>query len=190
LERIFSAGDRSADGPAVRTWGELGLKGEWAARPIHLYGFTVDNDKAQIFRRLVFRKGEEWSPALRTFGNEGGTDAGELILRSVASDPDAIGISNIHYATAAVRALAIAPATDAAAVAPTRDNVASRHYPLTRAVYMVTDAAPRHPLSPAVREFLRYVLSREAQHDVAREGNYLPLPVQVALHERQRLAGR
>lgn len=185
LARIFAA-----DHP-IRTWGELGLTGDWAARPIHLYGFTVDNDKSQIFSRLIFAPGERWNPALHQFANApapAATDAGELILQSVASDPDAIGISNVHYATPAVKPLALSTPTHPAPNPPTRASVADRSYPLTRAIYMVINGGAAYPLKPAVVEFLRYVLSRQGHQAVTGEGNYLPLPPRVARSELHKLA--
>jgi phosphate transport system substrate-binding protein len=185
LERIFAASDKP-----IRTWGELGLKGNWATRPIHLYGFTVDNDKSQIFRQLLFNKAEGWNPRLRSFSNASGSsgaDAGELIVQAVANDPDAIGISNVHYATAKVKALAIATNEHATPIAPTRENVLNRTYPLTRAVYMVLNNDPRKAQSAAVVEFLRYVLSRQGQMAVMQEGNYLPLTAEVARRQLRQL---
>ena len=181
LERIFAAGDR-----AVHTWGELGLKGEWVNRPIHLYGFSIDNDKSQIFSQLIFAS-EHWNTEFHGFSNSAdGTDAGELIVQAIAKDPDAIGISNVHYATPEVKALAIAPPHQKP-IAPTPANVASRSYPLARAVYMVVDEDAAHPPSMAVVEFLRFVLSRQGQQAVVQEGNYLPLLPDVALKQLRRL---
>jgi phosphate transport system substrate-binding protein len=168
LERIFSASD------SVKTWGELGLKGEWAGRPIHLYGFAVGNDKSRVFAQLIFRPGERWNAGLHEFENAGGVDAGQRILDEM--DRDGIAISNVHYASAKVKALALGTAGHAAAIAPAKENVASRVYPLTRAVYMVFDDGA----SEAVREFLRYVLSGDGSEAVVREGNYLALPAGIA----------
>ena len=183
LERIFAASDHP-----IRTWGELGLKGEWADRPIHLYGFNIENDKSQIFAQLLFRAEERWSPTLHEFNNSIGPkakDAGELIVQAIASDPNGIGISNVHYATREVKALALSMPGIAAPVAPTLANVENRSYPLTRAIYMVVDSGATHHPSPAVAEFLRYVLSRQGRDAVTREGNYLPLPPTIALRELQ-----
>lgn len=189
LARIFAAPNPSAT--PITTWGQLGLTGAWVSRPIHLYGFDRDNDKSLIFRRLVFRHGERWSCALHEFSNAPGsnaTDAGELILRAVAADPDAIGISNIHYAPSAVRALPLSTAAHPAPVAPTRDTVAGRTYPLTRAVFMVVDPSALHTASSsATTEFLRFVLSRQGQQAVAQEGNYLPLTAGEAAAQRRQL---
>ena len=189
LERIFTANNATSSNGPIRTWGDLGLKGEWANRPVHLYGFNVDNDKSLIFSRLIFRKGERWNPALNEFANTAGpngADAGELIVQAVANDPGAIGISNVHYATPNVKALALWTSRQKVPIAPTRENVANRNYPLTRAVYMVVDNDDAHRPREAVIEFLRYVLSRQGQQAVMQEGNYLPLPAEIALrHLRQ-----
>lgn len=165
LARIFGNGPGS-----VRVWGDLGLTGAWAKRPVHLYSFAADNDKSLIFSQLVFKSGQRWSAQLKEFSNEGETDAGEKIVRAVASDQSAIGISNVHYATAGVKALPLSARTGSPAVPPTRDTVTTHAYPLTRSVYMVVDRP-----NAATLEFLRFVLSRQGAEAVSREGNYLPL---------------
>jgi len=178
LEEVF-ADTQSAN--HVATWGDLGLTSEWASRPIHLYGFTVGNDKSQIFAHLVFKHGEYWKKSLHESSNApNGTDAGQFIVSAVASDPNAIGISNIHYATSAVKALAISTVSHLTPIEPSRENVASRTYPLTRAVYIVLNTDATHPLNNAAREFLRFVLSRQGQATVEKEGNYLPLTSTIA----------
>jgi phosphate transport system substrate-binding protein len=109
-------------------------------------------------------------------------------VQAVAKDPDAIGISNVHYATPAVKALPLATPDHSVPIAPSRENVASRAYPLTRSVYMVVDPESLRK-TPAVSEFLRYVLSEQGSEAVAKEGEYLPLPPEVAARELHDLNG-
>lgn len=171
----------------IRTWGQLGLTGAWAQRPIRLYGFSRDNDKAQIFSKLVFRNNETWTAGLHEFSNApapNGDDAGKLILDAVAADPDAIAISNVHYASPAVRAVPVTAPNGNAPIAPTRQSVSNRSYPLSRAVYVVFDGKASNP---AAVEFLRFILSRQGQQAVQREGNYLPLPPKIALEQLRKL---
>ena len=189
LARIFGSSTDPADRP-LRTWGDLGLTGAWSQRPMHLYGFPIENDKAQIFSQLVFH-GRRWSCALHDYANGVGAehiDAGERILRALAQDPFGIAISNVHYANSDVRALAIGRGDGQAVVVPTRETVRSRSYPLTRAVYMVFDPRQQGVGSRLTRAFLRYVLSADGARDVLQEGNYLPLPPQVALDQLQLVA--
>jgi phosphate transport system substrate-binding protein len=190
LERIFTASNEASGNSPIRTWGDIGLRGDRAKRPIHLYGFNVDNDKAQIFSQLIFSKGERWNPALKEFSNSPGpnsADAGESIVQAVANDPDAIGISNVHYATSSVKALALSTPEQKVPVAPTRETVASRAYPLTRALYMVVNNDAGHLPSEAAIEFLHFILSRQGQEAVMQEGNYLPLTAEIALRQLRQL---
>ena len=182
LERVFGRGKRP-----VATWGELGLKGAWARRPVHLYGFEVENDKSQIFAQMVFAKGERWSCGLRESANAGSVDAGEAIVKAVAADPLAIGISNVHYAVDGVKTIAVSTSAGGSAVVASRESVGMRQYPLTRAVYMVLNADKGHPLSPATLEFMRFVLSAQGREAVVREGNYLPLTGAIAEAERKKV---
>ena len=68
-----------------------------------------------------------------------------------------------------------------------------RAYPLSRPVYLCFAPAtpggePADPkVDSKVREFLRYVLSRQGQSDVAREGDYLPLTAEVVQAQRKKL---
>jgi phosphate transport system substrate-binding protein len=185
LDRIFGY---AAGRKPVHTWGDLGLKGIWAKREIHLYGFSTENDKALIFSRIVFRESTRWNCHLLEYSNASGppaVDAGELILRGLAKDPAGIGISNIHYATQGVKVMPLSLDNEPS-VAPTRENIESRRYPLSRAVYIVFDRNAGHFANPAVLEFLRYILSSQGQEDVLHDGTYLPLTPSI-VEEQLRL---
>jgi phosphate transport system substrate-binding protein len=188
LDRIFGY---AVGRKPVRTWGNLGLKGVWAKREIHLYGFNTENDKALIFSRTVFRESTRWNCHLREYSNASGplaVDAGELILRDLAKDPAGIAISNIHYATQDAKVMPLSALDNEPSVAPTRENVQSRRYPLSRAVYIVFDREPGHVAKPVILEFLRYILSSQGQKDVSHDGTYLPLTPSI-VEEQRRLLG-
>jgi phosphate transport system substrate-binding protein len=42
-------------------------------------------------------------------------------------------------------------------------------------------------MNPMVKEFLRYILSREGQNEVQRDGKYLPLTAAVAREQLKKL---
>ncbi len=191
LRRIF--GTSSDKLKPIRTWGDLGLAGVWAHRPIHLYGFRKGNDKAQLFSRIVFGGQTEWSCSLVTFANGTGanhSDAGERIVQAIATDPDGIGISNVHYVQGQVRVIPLAENTNEPPVAPTRDTVTTRLYPLSRAVYMVIDPADGSQSGRLARTFLHYVLSAEGIADAAQQKDYLPLTPIIANAQLQILDDR
>ena len=177
LRAIFGCGDST--NKTVQTWSEFGVTGSLADKPVHVYGYKLDNAAAIFFKNTVLKE-MEWHCGIRTFANRTGQDgkridSGELILDALKADPGGIAISNPHYASPEVKALALS-FTSGKPVAPTREAVASGAYPLARAVYIFFNRDPAKSPDPRVREFLRYVLSPEGQQDVRREGAYLPLP--------------
>ena len=201
LDGIFGAEHRRAS-KNHRAWADLGLAGSWSAQPIHAYGPQIDNAAAIFFSNKVMKGSRKWNPDYAEFANRTDaagrrTDYGKLILDALALDRYGIAISNPHYAGPQVKALAVvtddesAPLAPTREVAPTRDTVLHRTYPLTRSVFIFFNRDVNHQpgsgLDPAVLEFLRYVLSADGQSQVLREGAYLPLPANIAQQELQKL---
>ncbi len=180
----------SARGPEknLRTWGQLGLTSAWADQPIHLYGPPgIFPGGQSFFQRRVLGGGDTWAEGLREFEDR------KQMMAALSRDPLGIAYTGLCYATPETKALALADHAGAPAVAPTRVTVANRSYPLARTVYIYfapdTPAGdPANPKTdPKVREFLRYVLSRQGQADVAREGDYLPLSPAIANPQLEKL---
>jgi phosphate transport system substrate-binding protein len=175
--------------PAVRTWGDLGLKGEWAARPIQRHGYEITSGLGYFFQQKVLGGAHKWNCDFQEYVNAYAPDrkllanAGDLIVKAVEQDRGAIGFCGFGHATAGVKALPLSE-NGGRFVALTRANVVNRTYPLTRTVYIFIN---RQPATPVVTEFLRYVLSRSGQSDVARQNVYLPLPADFAKEQMGRL---
>jgi phosphate transport system substrate-binding protein len=192
IDALFSL-DRRRGGKEVRRWGDLGTGGAWRDKPIHLYGLPIARGFADYVEERVFLGGHRWNPSLREFadqpGSKGGaTDGGQAMLDALAKDRYGIGYAGLVYRHPDVKPLAVAERPGGPFVQPTRDSVADRSYPLTRTITMFLNRAPGQPLDPKLKEFLRYILSREGQDIVAREGGgYLPVPPRVARQELDRL---
>jgi len=166
------------------SWAQAGISGGLGKQPVHVYGYSPDNGGGKFFRHVVLHDAQ-WNCALHAFENRqaaGGAriDAGKQIIDALTADPLGIAISNIHYATPAVKALAISEGPGSPFVPPARQEYSEGRYPLARAVYIYFHCGPTGTeCSAAVREFLRYVLSRQGQRDVNQEGGYGPLPESV-----------
>lgn len=192
LRALFAAPDTLGAQPP-RTWGDLGLGGSWRDRPIHLYGLALSRGFARFFEQRVLDGGELWRPSLREFadqkGSKGGaTDGGQRMLDAMAADPDGIGYAGLLYHNPDVRPVALAGRAGEPYVAPTRDSVMDHSYPLTRLVTMFLNRPPGKPVDPKLREFLRYVLSRQGQQAVLRDGRgYLPILAPAAARELAKL---
>jgi phosphate transport system substrate-binding protein len=74
-----------------------------------------------------------------------------------------------------VKPLALAAVDGGPYYEATKENLIQRKYPLTRFITTFINRAPGKPVDPKVKEFLRYILSREGQEAIVRDGNYLPL---------------
>jgi len=179
LEGIF--GTEHKQGPRnLRTWGDVGLTGEWADRPIQPYGWKVDEDFALFFRERVLGDSHRWNPAIKEYVHvlrADGTqyDHGQQIVDALVGDRYGIAISNVRYATPGVKTVALAGRTGEPAVLPTKKSLIAQSYPLVRIIPAFIDQPPGQPVEPAVREFLRYVLSRAGQRALIEETGYLPM---------------
>jgi phosphate transport system substrate-binding protein len=175
----------------IRSWGQLGLSGEWANQPIRLYGFDATlSNWSDLIQRVVFKGGDKWNPALQEMvrgGNKGPSDL--QIVKAVANDKYAIGFNLMRVVETepGVKVLAIAASENGPFVQPTRDTMYRRTYPLSNAVYIYIDRPPGKPISARVKEFLAYVLSREGQQSVVEDGMYLPLNPEAAREQREKL---
>ena len=191
LDAVF--GEEHRRGPRnIRTWSELGLAGEWVGRRIQPYGWQVDVDFALFFREAVLENSHRWNTDLKEFVHlprPDGTqyDHGLQILDTLAKNPAGIAISNVRYANPEVRALPLARNAGEPYYEPTKANLIAQTYPLVRIIPAVIDVAPGRPVDPKVREFLRYVLSREGQQVLVNESEYLPLSADAIRRQLEKL---
>jgi phosphate transport system substrate-binding protein len=191
LDAIFGAEHRRGPGN-IRTWGKLGLTGEWADRRIQPYGWQVDVDFALFFRETVLENSHRWNTDLKEFVHviqPDGTqyDHGRQILDALARNPTGIAISNVRYANPAVRALPLARREGEPYYEPTNANLIAQTYPLVRIIPAFFDVAPGQPVDPKVREFLRYILSREGQQALVHDSDYLPLGPDIIRRQLEKL---
>jgi phosphate transport system substrate-binding protein len=177
----------------IRTWGQLGLTGDWKDKPIRLYAYDIESEDGLHFVRSVLAESRKlnWDH-LSEFrdirGSRGDVvESGRQIVDALENDRYGLAVSSARYASPHVKAVAIASCEGAPAVEATRSSIVSRTYPLARRTYAFLNRVPGKPLDQKMQEFLRYVLSREGQRDVARAHGYLPLSPQVLDEQLRRL---
>ena len=191
LDAIFGAEHRRG-AVNIRTWGELGLRGDWANRPITPYGWALDDSFATYLQQALLRGSHEWNCALKEFSHvhlpDGSIyDHGQQILDALAGDRYGIAVSNIRYAGPDVKPLAIGANADGPFYQATEESLIDQRYPLARTLPAVIDRPPGSQLKPALREFLRYLLSRDGQRAVIEDGRYLPLSPTLMAAQRRKL---
>jgi phosphate transport system substrate-binding protein len=185
VQRIFSVTTKP-----VTTWGDMGLTGEWAQRPVHVYGFEIARGFGYYLQQRAFGESEIWNPDLIEMADQPKTggglyDAGQRVVDMVANDEDGIGFSSALYRSDDVRVLPLARKGEGPFLLPTRETVATHAYPL---VQMITAFYDKHgEEAPSVEEFLCYVLSRQGQQVVAEDGDFTPMTPVLAAKERAKL---
>lgn len=178
LDAIFSSTRKSGAAQDITTWGQLGLKGDWD-RPVSLYGRNSASGTYGYFKDHALAKGDFKNTVKEQPGSAS-------VVQGVENDRYAIGYSGIGYSTAGVRSVPIAKKEGEPFVAADFEHVLSGKYPLGRYLYIYFNKAPNKPLDPLTREFLTFVLSKEGQEVVIKDG-FLPLPKKVLDEERLKL---
>ena len=179
VDAIFSKGRSCGAAAEITTWGQLGLKGEWADKPISLYGRNSASGTYGYFEEHALCKGDYKD----TVKEQPGSAA---VVQGVTSDRYGVGYSGIGYKTSGVKAVPLAAKEGAPYVTDESENVLSGKYPLSRFLYVYVNRAPGQPLDPLVKEFLRFALSREGQETVVKDG-YLPIASSIAEQELKKL---
>jgi phosphate transport system substrate-binding protein len=170
----------------VRTWGELGLGGEWKDRPVHLYMPDIDSGTGVfVLRKLQGESRKMNWEIIREFADSRHPDgtvyeAAEQAMDALKADPYGLAVSSLHYASDDVKALALASVEGGPYVQASRETVIDGSYPLARRTYVFVNPATGQAVAPLVKEFLRFVYSGEGQKLVAAEPGFLPLTAQDA----------
>ncbi|MDO8290615.1 MAG: PstS family phosphate ABC transporter substrate-binding protein [Parvibaculum sp.] len=177
VDGIFSK-SRLSGSPAIKTWGDLGLTGEWASKPVSLFGRNSASGTYGYFKEVTMVNGD-YSDNVK---EQPGSSA---VVQGVAADKFAIGYSGIGYKTADVKAVAIA-GRDGQCHEATQDNAYTGTYPITRFLYIYVNKNPSAALDPLRGEFFRFLLSKDGQADTAKDG-YFPMPYVFAQQELSKL---
>jgi phosphate transport system substrate-binding protein len=171
VDAMFSKTRRQGYKENISKWGQLGLTGEWARRPVSLYGRNSASGTYGFFKDTVLDNGDFKDAVKEQPGSAS-------VVQGVTEDVAGIGYSGIGYNTSGVRGLPLSMKEGQSLVEPTYENSSKGNYPLSRFLFVYVNKAPNQPLSPIVREFLKYIYSREGQKVVIKDG-YFPLSQKI-----------
>ena len=175
----------------IRTWGQLQLTGDWARQPIDPYGLNLRYHQATEMSDLILRGSDKWNERLRIYANYVARNG--ALGRDLKADlaRDRYGIAWIAAPTdklpPQLKVLAVADRTGGQCIPYTMETIHDRTYPLFSQIYMFANRGKDGAVKPLMREFLRYVVSRQGQEAVERDGKYLPLTARVAERQAQKL---
>jgi len=179
VDAIFSKTRKRGYRQNVTTWGQLGITGDWANRPISLYGRNSASGTYGFFKEHTLGNGDYKDTVKEQPGSAS-------VVQGVTEDRFGIGYSGIGYKTSGVKAVPLADKEGGAYSDGSYDDVRSGKYPLNRFLFVYINRAPGKPLDPLTREFVKFILSREGQEVVVKDG-YLPLPADIVKQELAKL---
>jgi phosphate transport system substrate-binding protein len=172
VDAIFSKSRKGGTDKDLKTWGDLGLTGEWASRPISLYGRNSASGTYGYFKEVALFGGDYKDGVKEQPGSS-------TVVQGVASDKFGMGYSGIGYKTADVRTVPLSRKTGEACAEANADNAYTGNYPLARFLYVYVNVNPNQKLDPLRAEFIRYVYSKEGQEAVVKDG-YFPVTKVIA----------
>ncbi|HMK37261.1 MAG TPA: phosphate ABC transporter substrate-binding protein [Desulfomonilaceae bacterium] len=170
LDAIFSKSRKGGAAKDAKTWGDLGLTGEWADKPISLYGRNSASGTYGFFKEVALFHGDYKDGVKEQPGSS-------AVVQGIASDKYAIGYSGIGYKTADVKAVPLG-VQEGKCFEADAENAYAGDYPLARFLYIYFNKKPQQNLDPLMTEFIKYVFSKEGQLVVIKDGFY---PVSKAL---------
>ena len=179
VDAIFSKTRRGGYKSGINRWGDLGMKDDWANRPISLYGRNSASGTYGFFKEHALFKGDFKDQVKEQPGSAS-------VVQGVSEDRFGIGYSGIGYKTSGVIALPLAKNEKDTFHNADYENVLSGKYPLARFLNIYINKSPNEPLNPLLKEFLKFVFSYEGQDVVIKDG-YLPLPKKVVDEELKKL---
>ena len=175
VDAIFSKSRRHGGKEDIKTWGQLGLTGDWASKPLSLYGRNSASGTYGFFKEHSLKNGDYKDEVKEQPGSAS-------VVQGVTVDRYGIGYSGIGYATAGVRAVPLSEKDGGKCVEATADNAYSGAYPLARFLYVYVNKAPGKTLDPLTREFVKLMVSKDGQEAVIKDG-YFPIPAAIAKEE-------
>ncbi|MDX2221936.1 MAG: phosphate ABC transporter substrate-binding protein PstS family protein [Rhodospirillaceae bacterium] len=172
VDAMFSKTRKRGRKDDVTTWGQVGLTGEWANLPISTYGRNSASGTYGYFKEVALSDGDYKDSVKEQPGSS-------AVVQAVASDKGAIGYSGVGYKTADVRAVPLSVNDGGECFEVTPETAYAGDYPITRFLYVYINKNPGRPMDPLRAEFVRYVLSRQGQEAVIKDG-YYPITAEVA----------
>lgn len=165
LSRIFSSSRKVPGGNEIKTWGDVGLTGEWAARPIVMYGRNSISGTYEFFQEMALYSGDYKQDVRQQ-------PSSEAVVEKVAGDKFGIGYSGLGFKTAGVRTVPLASYPGGQCYNTSAEATYSGRYPIARYLYIYLNKKPDQPLDPVRREFVKYILSKDGQMQTETGGFY------------------
>lgn len=178
----------------IRTWGELGLTGEWENRVITPYTFQLRYNTAREVSESLLQGSAQWNENIKSTGNyrplEGPRVTGaQWVVEHIVEDKGAIGLSRYtdDYMLPGIKFVPVIVEEGGEPVYPDKYTTQSREYPFVFSQNFWYKVEEGVPMNEICYEFLKYVLSYEGQTAVMQDAKYQPLTAEVCQEMLEKL---
>ncbi len=171
LDQIFSSTRKGSGGKSIKTWGDVGMTGEWETKPISIYGRNSISGTYEFFKQTVLYGGDYKEDVQQQVGSA-------AVVQNVANDKYAIGYSGLGYKTDGVRTVPLAAFYGRPCYDTSAEATLSGKYPIARYLYIYLNKKPNEPLDARQAEFIKYILSKDGQAQTEK-GGYFPITNEI-----------
>jgi phosphate transport system substrate-binding protein len=179
VDAIFSKSRRWGHNENIQVWKQAGSADGLGDSPISIYGRNSASGTYGFFKEHALKNGD--------FKDEVKEQPGSAsVVQSVSEDQAGIGYSGIGYLTSNVRAVPLAEKDGMPYKEASQQNADDGSYPLWRHLYLYINKVPDKPLDPIVKEFIKFIYSKEGQKVVIKDG-FFPLKAEMIEKEIKRL---
>ena len=179
LDAIFSKSRRWGHNENIQLWKQTGLNDDFGNSPISIYGRNSASGTYGFFKEHALKNGDYKDEVKEQPGSAS-------VVQSVSEDQTGIGYSGIGYLTSNVRIVPLAEKEGAPFKEASQQNSDNGSYPLWRHLYLYVNKAPNKPLDLIVREFIKFIYSKEGQRLVVKDG-FFPLKADLIERELRKL---
>ncbi|MDP1963736.1 MAG: phosphate ABC transporter substrate-binding protein PstS family protein [Reyranella sp.] len=172
VDAVFSKTRKGGGDKDITNWSQLGVEGEWANKPISLYGRNSASGTYGYFKEVALFNGDYKDAVKEQPGSS-------TVVQGVASDKFAMGYSGIGYKTADVKAVPLAAKAGGKCVEAIAENAYTGDFPLARFLYIYTNVNPNQPVEPVRAQFIKFIYSQEGQAATVKDG-YFPVTAAIA----------
>lgn len=181
LDAIFSQDMKCGPNSSINRWNQLDVLGIYNNKKISLFGRIPLSGTHQFFKKKVLCKGP-FKSVIREYGDS------PNITRDIENNIYGIGYAGISYLTPGTKALAVSNGekNQEECIPATAEFVANATYPISRILYIYLNKKPGEPLEPLLKEFMKFVLSKEGQ-EIVYLADFYPLSKESIENELSKL---
>ena len=170
LDAIYSQSRECGYPQAIDKWSLLGWD---ISNPVEIHFFDPNSGGSGFFSKKSLCGGQYKKAALPPHHT-----SAEMV-EAISKSRYSLGFASMTKMNTLVKTLAVSKSKQHPAYAPNATHIPSGKYHFTRYLYIYVDKRPGTRLPLHIREFVKYILSREGQRTALQKGSFPLSPVEI-----------